>query len=88
MMLDDVAAVETVARPAHDIERNGLVGIAAETSDLKIAVTSVERVAERRRGLGWLLVTEHALVPGFTCEPISLLARLGRPPADARIELP
>ena len=65
--------------PAYNIERDGLVGVATEASDFKIAVTSIERIAESRRRLSWSLVPEHALVPGFTGEPISLLARLGCP---------
>src|ERR1700730_4345526 len=50
-------------------------------SDFEIAVPSVERVAQSRRGLGRSLVAEHALVPGLAGEPVSLLARfLSRAP--------
>jgi hypothetical protein len=36
-------------RPPHDVQRHGLVGIAAETADLKVELTRIERVAKRRR---------------------------------------
>jgi hypothetical protein len=35
-------------RSAYDVQSDGLVGIAAETADLKVAVSGVERVAEGR----------------------------------------
>jgi hypothetical protein len=42
-------------------------------------VARIERVAERRRGLGPSLVTEHSLVPGLTRQLIGLLACFCRP---------
>jgi hypothetical protein len=62
----------------HNVEGDGLVGIATEASDFEISVSGIERVAQSRRGLGWSVVTEHALVPGFTSEPVGFLARLLR----------
>jgi hypothetical protein len=50
-------------RPPHDVEGNGLIGVATETSDFQIAVTGIERVTERRRWLRRSLKAEHALVP-------------------------
>jgi hypothetical protein len=38
-------------RSSNNIERDGLVGVAAQTTDLKIAITRVEGVTEVRRGL-------------------------------------
>jgi hypothetical protein len=63
--------------PTNDVKGDALMGIATEAPDFEIAITSIECVAERRRRLGRSLVTEHTLVPGFTGEPISLLARIG-----------
>jgi hypothetical protein len=39
-------------RPAHDIEGNRLVCVAAEAADLEVAITCVQSVAERGRRLG------------------------------------
>src|SRR5262245_17322288 len=66
-------------RSAHDVERNGLVGVAAEAPDLQIAVTGIERVTERRRGLRGAFEAKHALIPGLAGEPVGFLARLGCP---------
>jgi hypothetical protein len=33
----------------NDVQRYGLVGVAAETADFDVAVTGIERVTERRR---------------------------------------
>jgi len=38
-------------RPAHDVQRDGLVCVAAEAAVLEIAIPGVQRVAERRRRL-------------------------------------
>ena len=37
---------------ADDIERDSLLGVAAEAADLQIAITRVERVTEGGGGLG------------------------------------
>jgi hypothetical protein len=50
--------------PTDDIRRHRLVGITAKAPDFEIVVARVECVAQRRRGLGWPLVTKHPLVPG------------------------
>ena len=49
-------------RAPDDIESNGLVRVAAEAANLKIAVPRIQRVAEHRRWLCWALVAEHAFV--------------------------
>ena len=36
-------------RPANDIERNGLMGIATKATYFKIEIARVDRVAQRRR---------------------------------------
>ena len=37
---------------AHDVKRNGLIGVAAQGFDLKVVVAGVKRVTRRRGGLG------------------------------------
>jgi hypothetical protein len=66
-------------RPTHNVEGDGLVSVAAKAFDFEISVSSIERVAERRRGLCRSLKAEHALVPSLAGQPISLLARFGCP---------
>jgi len=63
----------------HDIQSDRLMRVAAKAFDFEVEISSVERVTERRRGLGRSLKAEHPLVPGFAGQPISLLARLGCP---------
>ena len=63
----------------HDVERDGLVRVAAKASDFKIAVTCIERVAQGRRWLRRTLKAEHALVPRLAGELVGFLACLGRP---------
>ena len=62
-------------RTADDIERDGLMRVAAEAANLEISVAGVYRVADGRRGLCRSLVAEHPVVPGFAGEPIGHLAR-------------
>jgi hypothetical protein len=64
--------------PAHDVEGNGLMGATAEAFHLKVKVAGIERIAQRRRGLGRTLKGRHTLVPGFASELIGFLARFGR----------
>jgi hypothetical protein len=66
-------------RTTHDVEGDGLVGVATEASDFEIAVTSVKCIAERRRRLGRSLKAEHAFIPGFASEAVGHLARLSGP---------
>jgi len=54
-----------------DVERDRLVGIAANATNLEINVPCIERVADRRRQLRWPLQPEHAFVPCLAGEPIS-----------------
>jgi hypothetical protein len=63
-------------RPAHNVEGDRLMRVAAETANFEVAVSGVERVAEGRGRLRRPLVAEHSLVPGLAGEPIGLLARL------------
>jgi hypothetical protein len=65
-------------RPAYDIQRHRLVRVAAEAADLKIEISCVQSVGEARRGLSRSFESEHALVPGDTCQTVSFLPSLGR----------
>jgi hypothetical protein len=38
-------------RPADDVERYGLVGVAPEAADLKVETPGIQGIAEARRGL-------------------------------------
>ena len=49
-------------RPPHDVERDGLMRVAAETADLKVGVARFERVAECRRRLAGHLEATTRLV--------------------------
>src|SRR5260370_33595031 len=62
--------------PAHDVERDRVIRVAAQAPDLKIAVAGVQRVTERGRWLGRPLVVEHAVIPGFARQTIRFLLRL------------
>src|SRR5690349_16270606 len=59
---------------AYYIERDGLVGITAEASNLKIAVARVKGIAKRRGRLGRSLVAKHPIIPRLTGQPVGLLA--------------
>jgi len=63
--------------PSHDVERDGLVRVAAEAADFEIEVTGIERITERGRRLRGTAITEHALVPRFAGKPVSFLAGCG-----------
>ena len=75
-------------RSPHDVERDGLMGVAAQTFHFEIAITGIERVAERGRWLRRTLKAEHALVPRLAGEPVGFLARFRRRSAAARIDAP
>jgi len=64
-------------RSPHDVERDGLVRVAAKAFDFEIAKPGVERVAERRRWLRRALKAEHALVPRLDGEPIGFPTGFG-----------
>ena len=64
-------------RSAHDVERDGLVRVAAEASHFEIKVTSIEGIAERRRRLRWATIAEHVLVPGLAGKAVGFLASSG-----------
>ncbi len=76
-------------RPPDDIQRDSLVGLAAEALHLEVSVSGVERVAERRGGLGRALEGEHAGVPSLAGDGVGLqpgfLGPLGQVP-DRRAE--
>jgi len=57
-------------RPANDVERYGLIGIASEAANLKIAVARVQRIAEGGRWLRRPLKGQHAHVPSLAGEAI------------------
>jgi len=63
-------------RSPHDVEGNRLMRVAAETTNLKIAVSRVKRVAQRRRWLRWTLERQHPLVRRFAGQAVGLLASL------------
>ena len=58
-------------RPPHDVERDGLMSVAAETANFEIRITRIERVTERRRGL-------RRSRPGVAGELVGFPARLSR----------
>ena len=51
--------------------RDGGVRVAAQAADFQIAISGVERIAERRRGLGRAAQSQHA--PGVAGELVSFL---------------
>jgi len=65
-------------RPADDIECDRLVGIAAKAADLKVAIASVQGVANCRGRLRRSLVAEHPEVPGLASQHIGSPASLPR----------
>jgi len=65
-------------RPSHDVECDGLMGLAAQTADLQKAVAGVQHIAERRRWLRRAAEAQHALVPSLTGELVGFLPRRGR----------
>ena len=56
-------------RSPHDVQGDGLVGVATGTADFEIIVPRIERIPQRRRRL------RRSLRPG---QPVSLLAGLAR----------
>jgi hypothetical protein len=65
-------------RPADDIQRHRLVSVAAEAADLKVEISGVQGVSQRRGVLSRALVSKHPLVPSLTRQPVSFLARFLR----------
>jgi hypothetical protein len=59
------------------VQGHRLMGVAAEAADLKVEMSCVQRVPQRRGGLRWPLVPKHALVPSFASERVGFLPRLG-----------
>ena len=62
-------------RSPHDVERDGLVRVAAKAFDFEIAEPGVDRIAERGRWLGRTLKAEHPFIPRLTGQPVGLLPR-------------
>jgi hypothetical protein len=63
--------------PPHDVERHGLMCIAAEASDFEISVTSIQGITQGGRWLGRSLVAKHARIPRLAGKAVGFLARLG-----------
>jgi hypothetical protein len=61
-------------RPAHHIERYGLVSVASEAPNFEIEVTGVQRVTQCRRRLRGTTEAEHALGLCVAREPIGFPA--------------
>ena len=61
----------------HDVERDGLVRVAAEAAHFEIEVTSIEGIAERRGRLRGTAIAEHPPIPRFAGEAVGFLARSG-----------
>src|SRR6476660_5970747 len=66
-------------RSPHDVERDGLMCVAAKAFNFQIAEPRVDGVAQRWRWLRRSLKAQHPLVPRLDGEPISLLACFRRP---------
>ena len=66
-------------RSPHDVERDGLMRVAAKAFHFEIAEPGVDRVAQRGRWLRRTLKAKHALVPRLDGEPVGFLARFRRP---------
>jgi len=60
--------------PSHDVERNGLVRVAAEAAHFEIEVASIEGIAERGRWLRRATIAQHSLVPRFAGKVVGFLA--------------
>src|SRR5215472_10753107 len=62
-------------RSPHDVERDGLMGVAAEAANLKVGVPRLER-AEHGRRLRRTLEGKHAFGPGIAGDLVGRAARL------------
>jgi hypothetical protein len=63
---------------ADDVERYGLMRVAAEAADLEIAKAGVERVTQSGRWLGRTLEGQHPHIPSLAGELVGLPACLVR----------
>jgi hypothetical protein len=75
-------------RSPHDVEGNGLMGVAAKAFHFEMAKPGVDRIAQRRRRLRRTLKAEHALVPRLDGEPVGSLRASTARSADALTEVP
>ncbi|OKO75115.1 hypothetical protein AC629_34320 [Bradyrhizobium sp. NAS80.1] len=62
-------------RPPHDVQGDGLIGVATETSDFEVQITRIEGVTQRGRRLRRSLEGKHALIPCLTGQLVGLPAR-------------
>lgn len=62
-------------RSADDVERDGLMRVAAEAADLKISAPGIQGIADGGGRLRRTLVAEHAVIPSLDGEPVGDLAR-------------
>lgn len=60
--------------PPDDVQRNGLVRVAPQAFDFKIAKAGIDRVTQRGRWLRRPLKAEHAFVPGLAGQAVGFLA--------------
>ena len=60
-------------RPADDVERDRLMGLAAEAANFQKAIAGIEGIAEPGRRLRRAAQSLHALVPGVAGELVSFL---------------
>jgi hypothetical protein len=61
---------------AHNVERDGLMGVSAQAFNFKVEVAGIERIAQCRGGLGRTLIGDHAFIRCLAAELIGFLARL------------
>jgi hypothetical protein len=69
-------------RSADDVERDGLMRVAAEAADLKISAPGIQGIADGGGRLRRTLVAEHAVIPSLASRSATLRASLARS-ADA-----
>jgi len=63
-------------RPAHDVERDSLMRVAAKAPDFKIEIARIEGITERRRRLRLSFVPDHPLIPRLASKAVGLFACL------------
>jgi hypothetical protein len=66
--------------PPHDIQGDRLVGVAAEAFDFEVEIAGVQRIGQRRGGLGGTVECQHAFVPSLAGKLIGSPASFSRAP--------
>jgi hypothetical protein len=66
-------------RSPHDVERDGLMRVAAKALHFEIAIPGIEGIAQCRQWLRWTLEAEHPLILRLAGEPIGDLPGFRRP---------